>query len=234
MARRHKRYLEASKLIDRGKRYRMDEAAGLLRAMKKAKFDETVEFTCHLGVDPKQSEQVVRGVVTLPHGTGKKVRVIVFAQGEKVREAEEAGAEVVGGEELVSKISKGWMDFESAVATPDMMKIVSKLGRILGPRGLMPSPKAGTVSFELARVLKEIKAGRVEFRVDKGANLHVSVGKVSFSEAQLSDNVIACFSAILRAKPVACKGQYVRSVTISSCMGPGIKLDVQQLTTLTR
>ncbi len=230
MARRGKRYLEASKPVGRGRKYGLDEAIQVLKNVKKAKFDETVEVSCHLGVDPKQADQMVRGVVTLPHGTGKKVRVIVFAQGEKASEAKEAGAEVVGGEELVSKVSGGWMDFEAVVATPDMMKVVSKLGRILGPRGLMPNPKAGTVTFELARVIKEIKAGRVEFRVDRGASLHLSVGKASFTDSQLSDNVAACFSAILRAKPAACKGQYLKSVTVSTCMGPGIKLDVQQLT----
>ena len=225
-----KRYLEAIKLVDRERKYGLDDAIQTLKNMNKAKFDETVELSCHLGVDPKQADQMVRGVVTLPHGTGKEVRVIVFAQGEKANEAKEAGAEVVGGEELVSKVSEGWMDFEVAVATPDMMKMVSKLGRILGPRGLMPSPKAGTVTFELARVIKEIKAGRVEFRVDKGANLHLSVGKASFTEQELIGNVLACLSAIMRGKPVACKGQYLKSATVSTCMGPGIKLDVQQLT----
>jgi large subunit ribosomal protein L1 len=234
VARRGKRYLETSKVIDRGKRYGLDDAIQILKNMKKAKFDETVEMSCHLGVDPKQADQMVRGVVTLPHGTGKKVRVIVFAQGEKIHEAKEAGAEAVGGEDLVSKVSGGWMDFEAAVAAPDMMKVVSKLGRLLGPRGLMPSPKAGTVTFELARVIKEIKAGRLEFRVDRGASLHLSVGKASFTESQLFDNIAACFSAILRATPAACKGQYLRSLTVSTCTGPGVKLDVQQLTMLVR
>ncbi len=224
-----KRYLESIKLADRERKYGLDDAIQALKNMNKAKFDETVELSCHLGVDPKLADQMVRGVVTLPHGTGKEVRVIVFAQGEKANEAKEAGAEVVGGEELVSKVSEGWMDFEVAVATPDMMKMVSKLGRILGPRGLMPSPKAGTVTFELARVIKEIKAGRVEFRVDRGANLHLSVGKASFTEQELIGNVLACLSAIMRGKPIACKGQYLKSVTVSTCMGPGIKLDVQQL-----
>ncbi len=232
--RRAKRYLEAIKLVDRERKYRLDEAIQVLKNMNKAKFDETVELSCHLGVDPKQADQMVRGVVTLPHGTGKEVRVIVFAQGEKAKEAKEAGAEAVGGEELVSKISDGWMDFEAAVATPDMMKVVSKLGRILGPRGLMPNPKAGTVSFELARVIKEIKAGRVEFRVDRGANLHISVGKARFGEEELNGNVVACLSAILRGKPAACKGQYLKSVTVSTCMGPGIRLDVQQLMTIAK
>ena len=229
MARRGKRYLEASKSIDRERKYRLDSAIRILKDMGNAKFDETVELSCHLGVDPKQSDQLVRGVVSLPHGTGKKVRVIAFAQGEKAAEASEAGAEVVGGEDLVSKVSGGWMEFEAAVAAPDMMKMVSKLGRILGPRGLMPSPKAGTVTFELAKVIKGIKAGRVEFRVDKGASLHFSVGRGSFPEQDLIDNATACLSAVLRAKPAACKGQYLKSITVSRCMGPGIKLDIQQL-----
>ena len=232
--RRGKRYLEARELIDREKKYRLEEAVQILRKMRGAKFDETVELSCHLGVDPRQADQMVRGTVALPHGTGKEVRVLVFAQGEKAREATEAGAEFVGGEELVSKISGGWMEFEVAVATPDMMKVASKLGRILGPRGLMPSPKAGTVTFELARVIKEIKAGRVEFRVDRGASLHISVGKASFEGNNLIDNIVACFSAILRAKPSACKGQYVKTATVSTCMGPGIRLDVQELSILAR
>ena len=232
MGRRGKRYSEASKLVDRGKKYPLEEAIQVLKSIKKAKFDESVELSCCLGVDPKQADQMVRGVISLPHGTGKKVRVIVFAQGEKVREAEEAGADAVGGEELISKISDGWIDFEAAIATPDMMKVVSKLGRILGPRGLMPSPKAGTVTFDVAKVIKEVKAGRVEFRVDRGANLHISVAKASFEEAKLVDNVKACLAAVLRARPGSYKGQYLKSVVISTCMGPGIKLDVQQLTAL--
>jgi large subunit ribosomal protein L1 len=234
MDRRGKRYSEASKLVESGKKYSLEEAIQVLKSMKKAKFDETVELSCCLGVDPKQADQMVRGIVSLPHGTGKEVRVIVFAQGEKVREAEQAGADAVGGEELISKISGGWMDFEAAIATPDMMRMVSKLGKILGPRGLMPSPKAGTVTFDVAKVIKEVKAGRVEFRVDRGANLHISVAKASFDEAKLVDNVKVCLAAVLRARPVAHKGSYLKSVVISTCMGPGVKLDVQQLTTLVK
>ncbi len=232
MDRRGKRYSEALKLVDRGRKYPLEEAVHVLKSMKKAKFNESVELSCCLGVDPKQADQMVRGVISLPHGTGKEVRVIVFAQGEKVQEAEQAGADAVGGEELISKISDGWMDFEAAIATPDMMRVVSKLGRILGPRGLMPSPKAGTVTFDVAKVIKEVKAGRVEFRVDKGANLHISVAKASFEESKLVDNVKVCLAAVLRARPSAYKGQYLKSVVISTCMGPGIKLDVQQLTAL--
>lgn len=234
MDRRGKRYSEASKLVDRGKKYSLEEAIQVLKSMKKAKFDETVELSCCLGVDPKQADQMVRGIVSLPHGTGKEVRVIVFAQGEKVREAEQAGADAVGGEELVSKISGGWMDFEAAIATPDMMRVVSRLGKILGPRGLMPSPKAGTVTFDVAKVIKEVKAGRVEFRVDRGANLHISVAKASFEEAKLVDNVKVCLAAVLRARPGAHKGPYLKSVVISTCMGPGVKIDVQQLTMLAK
>jgi len=234
MANSGKRYLKAKERVDRDKKYRVKEAIQILKDMEKAGFDETVGLSCHLGVDPKQADQMVRGVVTLPHGTGKKVRVVVFAQGAAAREAEEAGAEFVGGEDLISKISGGWTDFEVAVATPDMMKVVSKLGKILGPRGLMPSPKAGTVTSDLTRTVKEIKAGRVEFRVDKGSNLHLSVGRVSFEASQLFDNITACISVILRAEPSACKGQYLKSVTVSACMGPGIKLDVQELAMIVR
>jgi large subunit ribosomal protein L1 len=234
MARRGKRYSEAAKLVDSGKKYPLGEAIHVLKSMKKAKFDETVELSCCLGVDPKQTDQMVRGIVSLPHGTGKEMRVIAFAQGEKAREAEQAGADSVGGEELVSKISGGWMDFEAAIATPDMMKVVSRLGKILGPRGLMPSPKAGTVTFDVAKVIKEVKAGRVEFRVDKGANLHISVAKISFEEAKLVDNIKVCLAAVLRARPGAHKGQYLKSVVISTCMGPGLKLDVQKLTALVK
>jgi len=217
--------------FERSSKLPLTEAIGVLKRMEKANFDETVELSCHLGVDPKQADQMVRGVVALPHGSGKQVRVVVFAQGEKVDEATQAGADFVGGDDLASKISEGWLDFEAAVATPDMMKVVSKLGRVLGPRGLMPNAKAGTITFELERVIKELKAGRTEFRVDRGSNIHLGFGKASFTEEQLLENAGAAFSAIIGAKPSGCKGQYLRSATISTCMGPGIKVNVNQLGT---
>ncbi len=232
MTHKGKRYLEAKKLLENGAKYSLEEGIKVLKTMKTAKFDETIELSCHLGVDPKQADQMVRGTISLPHGTGKNVRVVVFAQGEKLHEAEKAGADFAGGEELISKISGGWLEFEAAIATPDIMKMVSKLGRILGPRGLMPSPKAGTVTFDIAKVIGEVKAGRVEFRVDRGSNLHISVGKISFEEKQIVDNVRECILAVIRARPNSCKGQYLKSAVVSTCIGPGVKLDVQQLTAL--
>lgn len=224
-----KRYAESEKLIERGRKYPLDEAVGLLKKTKKAGFDETVELVFYLGVDPKQSDQMVRGVIVLPNGTGKNVRVIAFAKGESAEEARKAGADEVGGEELADRVAGGWMEFDSVVAAPDMMKVVSKLGKILGPRGLMPSPKTGAVTFELGKVIKEIKAGRIDFRVDKTSNVHLVAGKASFSEEQLRENIAECARTVLRLRPAACKGQYIRSLSLSTSMGPGIRLDAQQL-----
>jgi large subunit ribosomal protein L1 len=205
--------------------YRLDEAIQLAKACAFAKFDETVEVALRLGVDPKHADQMVRGTVVLPHGLGKQVRVLVFASGEKIREAEEAGADHVGGEELAKKIEGGWLDFDAVVATPDMMRVVGRLGKVLGPRGLMPNPKAGTVSTDVTRAVADIKAGKVEFRVDKTGIIHAPVGKLSFSPERLKENAEALFGAVLRAKPAAAKGKYVKSVSLSSTMGPGIRID---------
>jgi large subunit ribosomal protein L1 len=205
------------------------DVATAVKAIKKyakAKFDETVEVSARLGVDPRHADQQVRGTVSLPHGTGKTVRVLVIAKGEKVKEAEAAGADFVGSQEMVEKIQGGWLDFDKVVATPDMMGQVGKLGRVLGPRGLMPNPKSGTVTFDVARAVTELKAGQIEFRVDKGGNLHAPVGKSSFDEDKLRENTETFLREVLRLKPAAAKGQYVRSLTLSSTMGPGIKLDV--------
>ncbi len=197
----------------------------LLLETAHAKFDEGVDLAIRLGVDPKKSDQMVRGTVVLPHGTGKKVRVLVFAKGQKEKEASDAGADVVGGEDLIEKISKGWLDFDKAIATPDMMGLVSKLGKILGPRGLMPNPKVGTVTFDLEKAVKEIKAGKVEFKVEKAGVVHVPVGKVSFGFGQLLENVKTLLEVILRVKPPTSKGIYLRTVALSTTMGPGIKVD---------
>ncbi len=222
---RGKRYKMAAENVDRNKSYTVEKAVELVRKGATAKFDETVELAFKLGVDPRQADQMVRGTVALPYGTGKSVKVLVFAKGEKVREAEEAGADVVGGEDLVEKIQSGWMDFDVAVATPDMMGVVGKLGRVLGPKGLMPSPKSGTVTFDVAPAIKQIKAGKIEYRVDKSANIHVPVGKVSFSSDQIEENALSVIESIMRAKPASAKGTYLRSVSMSSTMGPGLRLD---------
>ncbi|MGI6036836.1 MAG: 50S ribosomal protein L1 [Limnochordia bacterium] len=229
MAKRGKRYQEALKLIDEERSYTPAEALELVKKMASAKFDETVEVALKLGVDPRHADQQVRSTVILPHGTGKEVRVVVFAKGEKEKEAQEAGADFVGAEDLAEKIQNGWTDFDVAVATPDMMSVVGRLGRILGPRGLMPNPKAGTVTFEVAKAIKDIKAGKVEFRVDKSAGLHVPIGKVSFEVDQLVDNFTALLDAIIKARPAAAKGAYLRRVAVSSTMGPGIKLNPQDV-----
>lgn len=235
---RGKRYKRSSELVDRSRYYELDEAIELAKKSASAKFDETVELAARLGVDLRHADQAVRGAISLPHGTGKSViRVLAFAQGEKATEADEAGADYVGAEDLAKKISDGWLDFEAVVATPDMMRVVAPLGRILGPRGLMPSPRAGSVTTEIGRMIKEIKAGRIEWspssRMDRsGSILHVPVGKVSFSIAQLRENILAMIDAIMRARPAAVKGKYLRSVSISSTMGPGIKLDTQHLASL--
>jgi len=206
MARIAKKYAEAIKKVDREKRYDMDEALDLLPQMTFAKFDETVELALRLGVDPRHADQMVRGSVALPNGLGKKVRVLVFAKGQKEKEAEEAGAEFVGAEDLIEKVQKGWLDFDKAIATPDVMGMVSKLGKILGPRGLMPNPKVGTVTFDIAKTVKEIKAGRVEFRVDKAGNLHIPVGKISFGKEKLLENVNSLLEAIVSLQPPSSKG----------------------------
>lgn len=235
---RGKRYNESSKLIDRLNYYELDEAIELLKKLATAKFDETVEMSTRLGVDLRHADQAVRGAISLPHGTGRAtVRVLAFAQGEKATEAEDAGADYVGGEDLVKKISGGWIEFEAVVATPDMMRMVAPLGRTLGPKGLMPSPRAGSVTNEIGDMIKEIKAGRIEWspsnRMDRtGSNLHVPVGKVSFSSEQLKDNILAMFDAIMKVKPAAAKGKYMRNVSISSTMSPGIRLDAQHLVSL--
>jgi large subunit ribosomal protein L1 len=223
MAKKGKQYVEARKQIDREKKYEPDEALRMVKELSKRSFDETVELAVRLGVNPKHADQQVRGSVVLPHGTGKTVRVAVFAKGEKIKEAEEAGADFFGADELVAKVQEGWLDFDVAVATPDMMGSVGKLGKMLGPRGLMPNPKSGTVTFELEKAINDIKAGKVEYRTDKAGNVHVPLGKVSFDLDKLVENFNTIMDAIVKARPAAAKGQYVKSVTVSSTMGPGIK-----------
>ncbi|HBE45768.1 MAG TPA: 50S ribosomal protein L1 [Deltaproteobacteria bacterium] len=234
MAKAGKKYTESIKKVNREKRYTIEEAVDLLSQISYAKFDETVELALRLGVDPRHSEQMVRGSVALPHGLGKKVRVLVFAKGQKEKEAQEAGADYVGAEDLIEKIQKGWMEFDKAIATPDMMGMVSKLGKILGPRGLMPNPKVGTVTFDIAKTVKEMKAGRVEFRVDKAGNLHVPVGKISFGKEKLLDNIHALLESILRLKPPSSKGTYIKGVAIATTMSPGIKIDPSDVRSLTK
>jgi len=225
MPKHGKKYLEAKKLVEPGRLYDPAEAISLVKKTATAKFDETVEVALRLGVDPRHADQQVRGSVVLPHGTGKTRRVLVFAKGEKAREAEEAGADIVGAEELVEKIQDGWLEFDVAIATPDMMGIVGKLGRILGPRGLMPNPKAGTVTMDVARAVKEVKAGKIEFRVDKAGIIHAPIGKVSFDEEKLRENFQTLLEAVIKAKPPAAKGQYIKSISLSCTMGPGIKVN---------
>ncbi len=223
---RGKRFKEAAKLVDREKYYDVAEAVGLLKQTAKAKFDETVEAHIRLGVDSRHADQQVRGAVVLPHGTGKTVRVLVFAKGDKVAEAEAAGADFVGGEDLIPKIQNdGWLDFDVVVATPDMMGVVGRLGRVLGPKGLMPNPKAGTVTMDVTKAVNDIKAGKIEYRLDKTNIIHVPIGKASFTEEQIRDNYETLMGAVLKAKPSAAKGQYLRSVVLTSTMGPGIKID---------
>ncbi len=235
MARRGKRVKEIREKIDRERLYPVDEALELLEGFQGAKFDETVDLAIRLGVDPRKSDQMVRGTVVLPHGTGKPVRVLVFAKGEKEKEAEEAGADHVGGEDLVKKIQEeGWLEFDKAIATPDMMSQVGKLGKILGPRGMMPNPKVGTVTMDVAKAVKELKSGKLEFRVDKGSNIHVSIGKHSFGKDKLKDNFKTFYEALLKAKPDASKGTYIKAVSISTTMGPGIKIDPMSLRELVK
>jgi large subunit ribosomal protein L1 len=219
-----KKINQARKLIET-RPYRLEEAAELLRKAHFVKFDETVELVLNMGVDPKQSDQMVRGTVVLPHGLGKSKRVLVIASGEKVREAQEAGADFVGGDDMVQKIQEGWTDFEAVIATPDMMKSAGRLGKVLGPRGLMPNPKTGTVTFDIVRAVKEIKAGKVEFRIDKTGIIHSPVGKISFTAQALAGNAQALLAAVVKAKPAAAKGKYIRKITLTSTMGPGIAID---------
>jgi len=223
-----KKYAEAVKLVDRNKLYSLDEAVELAKKTSYAKFDETVELHLNLGVDPRQSDQTVRGTVVLPHGVGKTKKVVVITKGEKLREAENSGADLVGSEELITKISQGWLDFDCLIATPDMMKELSKLGKILGPRGLMPNPKTGTVTMDIAKVVKEVKAGRTEFKTDSHGTIHTAVGKLSFPKEKLVENAKTLIEAVLRAKPPSAKGEYLKSITLSSTMGPGIKINPTQ------
>ncbi|WAH37380.1 50S ribosomal protein L1 [Alicyclobacillus dauci] len=225
MARNTKRKEAVAKLIDRDKLYDVQEALSLVKQAATAKFDETVEVAVRLGVDPKKQDQQVRGAVVLPHGTGKTSRVLVFAKGEKAKEAQDAGADYVGDDDLIQKISQGWFDFDVVVATPDMMGAVGRLGRTLGPKGLMPNPKTGTVTFDLARAVQEIKAGKIEYRLDKAGIIHCPIGKASFDLDQLVGNFRTLLDALQKAKPSGAKGQYVRSVTVTSTMGPGVRVN---------
>jgi large subunit ribosomal protein L1 len=227
-----KSYKAALAKVDRNQRYLLEDTLRLVKETARAKFDETVEMAVRLGVDPRQADQNVRGTVTLPHGMGKTVRVLAFAKGDKEKEAQEAGADFVGADDLIKKISDGWFDFDKTVATPDMMGAVGRIGKILGPRGLMPNPKTGTVTSDIGKAVKEIKAGKLEFRVDKAGIVHVPVGKASFGAEQLIDNAKAVLMSLLRAKPASAKGNYVKGVTISTTMGPGVKVDLSQVRTM--
>jgi large subunit ribosomal protein L1 len=224
-----KRYDAAAAVVGGRKDHTVEEAIAAVKAMPSAKFDETVDLAIRLGVDPKHADQMVRGAVVLPHGIGKTVRVAVFAKGEKEREAREAGADVVGAEDLVERVQGGWMEFDTTIATPDLMGQVGRLGKVLGPRGLMPNPKLGTVTFDIGRAVREAKAGKVEFRVDKAGNVHTPIGKHSFPAADLRANAMAVIEAIMRAKPAAAKGTYLRSLTVSTTMGPGVPIDAQAI-----
>ncbi|HOK63576.1 MAG TPA: 50S ribosomal protein L1 [Soehngenia sp.] len=230
MPKRGKKYQESLKLIEKGKLYDVDEALELVLQTAKANFDETIELSVRLGVDPRHADQQVRGAVVLPHGTGRTRKVLVIAKGDKLKEAEEAGADYVGGEELVTKIqNENWFDFDVVVATPDMMGVVGRIGRILGPKGLMPNPKSGTVTFDIEKAVKDIKAGKVEYRVDKESIVHVPIGKKSFGVEKLKENFYAIIEALIKAKPAAAKGKYLKSVVVSSTMGPGVKINPAKL-----
>ena len=229
MPKRGKKYLEARGKVNREAKYSLDEALDLLKETARAKFDETVEVAMRLGVDPKYPDQQVRGSVVLPHGTGKSVRVLVFAKGEKEKEALDAGADFAGSDELIAKIQGGWLDFDKAVATPDVMGAVGRIGKLLGPRGLMPNPKVGTVTFDVARAVRDLKGGKVEFRVDKTATLHAGIGKVGFGKDRIKENFLAFFEAIQKAKPSGAKGTYIRTLSVSTTMGPGIRLNTSAL-----
>ena len=227
-----KSYRSALAKVDRNQRYLLEDSLRLAKETARAKFDETVEMSIRLGVDPRQADQNIRGTVTLPHGMGKAVRVLAFAKGEKEKEAQDAGADFVGADDLIKKISEGWLEFDKAVATPDMMAAVGRIGKVLGPRGLMPNPKTGTVSMDIGKAVKEIKAGKLEFRVDKAGIVHVPVGKASFGPEQLIENARAVLMSVLRAKPASAKGNYVKGVTVTTTMGPGIKIDLAQVRTM--
>ena len=224
MGRTGKNYRNVREKVE-ARDYALADAIGFLKESSYAKFDETLEIALRLGVDPKHADQMVRGTVVLPHGTGKKVRILVFADGEKIKEAEDAGADHVGGEELAKKIQDGWLDFDAVISTPDMMRVVGRLGRLLGPRGLMPNPKSGSVTFDVAKAVEDIKAGKVEFRVDKAGVLHAPLGKLSFEVDQLKENAESMLKAVLRAKPSAAKGRYVQTISLSSTMGPGLRVE---------
>jgi large subunit ribosomal protein L1 len=225
MPKQGKKYRAALEKIEPGRKYTLEEGLAKVKEIAFAKFDETVELTLWLGVDPRKADQLVRGTVVLPHGVGKTVRVLVIAQGEKVKEAEEAGADFIGGEDMVSQIKGGWLDFDAVIATPDMMRLVGQLGKILGPRGLMPNPKTGTVTFDVANAVRETKAGKVEYRVDKTGVIHVGVGKVSFEQDKLRENAQVLLDAVVKAKPSTAKGKYVKKVNLAATMSPGVLLD---------
>jgi len=224
-----RKYKDFREKVDSRTAYDLEDAVKLLKENAFAKFDETVELAIRLGVDPKKADQMVRGTVILPHGTGKKIRVLVFAKGEKISEAEEAGADLVGLEDMIAKVQEGWFDFDVAVASPDVMGMVGKLGKVLGPRGLMPNPKSGTVTMDIGKAVKDIKKGKVSYRVDRAGNVHIGIGKISFEPLQLKENVLAFVDAVLRARPSSAKGQYIRNISISSTMGVGIKLNATNL-----
>jgi large subunit ribosomal protein L1 len=225
MPKQGKKYRAALEKVEPGRKYVLEEGLAKVKEISFAKFDETVELTMWLGVDPRKADQLVRGTVVLPHGVGKSVRVLVIAQGEKIKEAEEAGADFIGGEEMVTRIKGGWLDFDAVIATPDMMRLVGQLGKVLGPRGLMPNPKTGTVTFDVATAVRETKAGKVEYRVDKTGVIHVGIGKVSFEPDKLRDNAQTLLDAVVKAKPSTAKGKYVKKVNLASTMSPGVLLD---------
>ena len=229
MPKHGKKYLEASKLVDRAAQYEVSEAIELAKKTATAKFDETVEVAFKLGVDPRQSDQMIRGAVVLPNGTGKTQTVLVFAKGEKAKEAEAAGADFVGADDIVAKIQGGWFDFDVAIATPDMMGVVGKIGRLLGPKGLMPNPKTGTVTMDVTKAINDVKAGKIEYRVDKTGIIHAPIGKASFEQEKLEENFKTLCDVLIKAKPASSKGQYIRSVTVSSTMGPGVKINPLKL-----
>lgn len=231
---RGKKYKSVAEKVDRMKQYTLGEAVPLLKELATATFDETIELSANLGVDPRHADQQVRGTVVLPHGTGKSVRVLVLARGEKEKEAKEAGADFVGADEYIPKIREGWLHVDAIIATPDIMGEVGKLGKILGPKGLMPNPKSGTVTFDVGKAVQDVKAGKIEYRVDKGANIHVPVGKMSFDTKRLMENISVLVTELMRAKPAAAKGRYIKSISLSPTMGPSIRLDSQQIINETR